>query len=208
MKKIILGVAVLCSVNLMAQKSFEKKANVIAFGADLGVYNYISKVATNPDSDVSAAANKMLSLQYERGISNWLGIGAKVLLSDYFTSKDTITNSKPSIKALDATILVNAHFLRTKRVDMFAGFNVGYSTLNWEARDQYISAAKGGGLVFDLHLQPRFYFGDHIGMFINLAYVNYSYKNLDFKNTVTQIPDVLDLTGGGVNFGIGLQAKF
>jgi hypothetical protein len=45
-------------------------------------------------------------------------------------------------------------------------------------------------------------------MFINLAYVNYSYKNLDFKNTVTQIPDVLDLTGGGVNFGIGLQAKF
>ena len=57
-------------------------------------------------------------------------------------------------------------------------------------------------------MQPRFYFGDHIGMFINLAYVNYSYKNLDFKNTVTQIPDVLDLTGGGVNFGIGLQAKF
>jgi hypothetical protein len=208
MKKITLGIAFLCSINLVAQQSFEKKSNVVAFGADLGVYNYVSKVASNKQSDVSTAANKMLSLQYERGVSNWLGIGAKVLLSDYFTSKDTITNSKPSITGLDATIFVNAHFLRTRRVDMFAGFNFGYSTLNWEARDQYISAAKGGGLVFDLHLQPRFYFGDHIGMFINLAYVNYSYKDLDFKNTVTNIPDVLDLTGGGVNFGFGFQGKF
>jgi len=208
MKKITLGIAVLCSINLVAQQSFEKKSNVVAFGADLGIYNYVTKVASNKQSDVSTAANKMLSLHYERGVSNWLGIGAKVLLSDYFTSKDSITNLKPSITGLDATILVNAHFLRTKRVDMLAGFNFGYSTLNWEARDQYISAAKGGGLIFDFHLQPRFYFGDHIGMFINLAYVNYSYKDLDFKNTVTNIPDVLDLTGGGVNFGFGFQGKF
>jgi hypothetical protein len=208
MKKITLGIAVLCSINLVAQQSFEKKSNVVAFGADLGIYNYVTKVASNKQSDVSTAANKMLSLHYERGVSNWLGIGAKILLSDYFTSKDTITNSKPSITGLDATILVNAHFLRTKRVDMLAGFNIGYSTLNWEARDQYISAAKGGGLIFDFHLQPRFYFSDHIGMFINLAYVNYSYKDLDFKNTVTNIPDVLDLTGAGANFGIGLQGKF
>jgi len=208
MKKITIGIAVLCSINLVAQQSFEKKSNVVAFGADLGIYNYVTKVASNKQSDVSTAANKMLSLHYERGVSNWLGIGAKVLLSDYFTSKDTITNSKPSITGLDATILVNAHFLRTKRVDMLAGFNFGYSTLNWEARDQYISAAKGGGLIFDFHLQPRFYFSDHIGMFINLAYVNYSYKDLDFKNTVTNIPDVLDLTGAGANFGIGLQGKF
>jgi hypothetical protein len=208
MKKITLGIAVLYSINLVAQQSFEKKSNVVAFGADLGIYNYVTKVASNKQSDVSTAANKMLSLHYERGVSNWLGIGAKVLLSDYFTSKDTITNSKPSITGLDATILVNAHFLRTKRVDVLAGFNFGYSTLNWEARDQYISAAKGGGLIFDFHLQPRFYFGDHIGMFINLAYVNYSYKDLYFKNTVTNIPDVLDLTGAGVNFGFGFQGKF
>jgi hypothetical protein len=208
MKKITLGIAVLCSINLVAQQSFEKKSNVVAFGADLGIYNYVTKVASNKQSDVSTAANKMLSLHYERGVSNWLGIGAKVLLSDYFTSKDSITNSKPSITGLDATILVNAHFLRTKRVDMLAGFNFGYSTLNWEARDQYISAAKGGGLIFDFHLQPRFYFSDHIGMFINLAYVNYSYKDLDFKNTVTNIPDVLDLTGAGANFGFGFQGKF
>ena len=66
----------------------------------------------------------------------------------------------------------------------------------------------GGGLVFDLHLQPRFYFGDHVGMFINLAYVHYGYKNMDFKNTFYNESDVLDLAGGGVNFGLGLQAKF
>ena len=141
-------------------------------------------------------------------ILNWLGVGAKVQLSDYFTSRDTVTNTKPSIKAIDATLLVNAHFVRAKRVDMFAGFNVGYSYLNWEARDQAISAATGGGLVYDLHLQPRFYFGDHVGMFINLAYVHYSYNNMDFNNTYTHLTDVLQLNGGGVNFGLGIQGKF
>jgi hypothetical protein len=208
MKKIIAVLIVLVSLSLSAQKSFEKKSNVIGFGLDLGIYNYTSKVASNPKSSSSAAANKMLSLHYERGVLNWLGLGAKVQLSDYFTSEDTVTHSKPSIKAIDATLLVNAHFLRSKRVDMLAGFNVGYSHMNWEAKDQAISGATGGGLTFDLHLQPRFYFGDHIGMFINLAYVNYSYKNMDFQNTFTTYNDVLELTGGGVNFGIGLQGKF
>lgn len=208
MKKVFLAISLLGSVSLFAQKSFEKNTNVVAFGADLGIYNYTSKVASNPRSSSDAAANKMLSLHYERGVINWLGVGAKVQLSDYFTSRDTVTNTKPSIKAIDATLLVNAHFVRAKRVDMFAGFNVGYSYLNWEARDQAISAATGGGLVYDIHLQPRFYFGDHVGMFINLAYVHYSYNNMDFNNTYTHLSDVLQLNGGGVNFGIGIQGKF
>lgn len=208
MKKVFLVFSILGSVSLFAQKSFEKNTNVVAFGADLGIYNYTSKVASNPRSSSDAAANKMLSLHYERGVINWLGVGAKVQLSDYFTSRDTVTNTKPSIKAIDATLLVNAHFVRAKRVDMFAGFNVGYSYLNWEARDQAISAATGGGLVYDLHLQPRFYFGDHVGMFINLAYVHYSYNNMDFNNTYTHLSDVLQLNGGGVNFGLGIQGKF
>ncbi|MBK8366083.1 MAG: hypothetical protein IPL10_01365 [Bacteroidetes bacterium] len=208
MKKIAAIVVLIISLQVNAQKSFEKNANVVAFGLDLGLYNYTSKIATSPTSESNPALNKMLSLHYERGVLNWLGIGAKVQLCDYFTEKDTVTNSKPSFKALDATLLVNAHFVRSKRVDMLAGFNVGYSTMNWDAKDQYISGAKGGGLVYDLHLQPRFYFGDHIGMFINLAYVHYSYKNMDFQNTLFNASDILDLTGGGVNFGFGLQAKF
>lgn len=208
MKKVFLAFSILGSVSLFAQKSFEKNTNVVAFGADLGIYNYTSKVASNPRSSNDAAANKMLSLHYERGVINWLGVGAKVQLSDYFTSKDSVTNTKPSIKAIDATLLVNAHFVRAKRVDMFAGFNVGYSYLNWEARDRAISAATGGGLVYDLHLQPRFYFGDHVGMFINLAYVHYSYNNMDFNNTYSHLSDVLQLNGGGVNFGLGIQGKF
>ncbi|MBI3518775.1 MAG: hypothetical protein HY062_05395 [Bacteroidetes bacterium] len=208
MKKIIFVLAIVSSVSAFAQKSFEKNTNVVAFGADLGIYSYTSKVATNPKSDHSAAANKMLSLQYERGVLNWLGVGAKVQLSDYFTSEDTATHSTPSIKAIDITALVNAHFVRAKYVDMLGGFNIGYSNINWEQRDQAISSAKGGGLVFDIHLQPRFYFGKYVGMFINLAYVHYAYRNMDFKNTFTNYNDVLDLTGGGVNFGIGIQGKF
>ena len=207
-KKIIIALTMLVSLSGVAQKSFEKKTNVILVGADLGLYNYVSKVASNPKSNSNAAANKMLNLYYERGILNWLGVGAKIQLSDYFTEKDSITNSKPSVKAIDGTLFLNAHFVRTKHVDLLLGVNVGYSNLNWEARDQFISQATGGGLMYDIHFQPRFYFGKHIGMFINTAYVQYDYQNMDFKNTITNISDVLNLKGGGVNFGLGLLVKF
>ena len=63
-------------------------------------------------------------------------------------------------------------------------------------------------MALDFHIQPRFYFGNHVGMFINLAYVNYNYQNMDFTNTKSKINDILDLKGGGVNFGFGLQGKF
>jgi hypothetical protein len=31
---------------------------------------------------------------------------------------------------------------------------------------------------------------------------------MDFQNTFYNESDILDLTGGGVNFGFGFQAKF
>lgn len=207
-KKLIASLVVLTAMPCMAQKSFEKKTNVIAVGADLGLYAYTSKVSTNPRSNTDGALNKTLSLQYERGVLNWLGIGAKVGISDYFTERDSITRTKPSVQSIDGSLLVNLHFVRAKYVDMFGGFNIGYSQMNWQARDQYISNAVGGGLMYDIHLQPRFYFGKHVGMFINLAYIHYAYNDMDFENTYTRLNDVLNLNGGGINFGFGLQGKF
>ena len=208
MKKIIFLFAACCALHGNAQRSFEKNANVISFGADLGIYNYRSTVASSNTSDNNAAANKMLNLQYERGILNWLGVGAKVQLCDYFTSTDSTTHTKPTVRSIDALVVINAHMVRSKRVDLLGGVNVGYSYLNYSANDMFVSQATGGGATFDVHFQPRFYFGDHIGMFLNLAYVHYTYNNLDFHNTQTNISDILDLRGGGINFGLGLQAKF
>jgi hypothetical protein len=90
MKKIAAIVVLIISLQVNAQKSFEKNANVVAFGLDLGYYNYTSKIATSPTSESNPALNKMLSLHYERGVLNWLGIGAKVQLCDYFTQTDTV----------------------------------------------------------------------------------------------------------------------
>ncbi len=207
-KHILASVVLLTTLNASAQKSFEKNTNVIAFGADLGLYNYTSKVATNPRSSESASLNKTLSLHYERGVLNWLGVGAKIGLNDYFTEKDSITGNKASVKAIDASLLVNAHFVRAKYVDMLGGFNIGYSYMNYSAGDEFISNAKGGGLMYDIHIQPRFYFGKHVGMFINLAYIHYSYNHMDFTNTFTRLDDVVSLNGGGINFGLGIQGKF
>lgn len=208
MKKIALIIVSVFTTGSYAQKSFEKKTNVISVGGDLGLYAYVSKIASSPKSEKDGALNRMLNLQYERGILNWLGVGVKLQYNNYYTTEDSVTHATPSVTAMDGTIILNAHFLRRKRVDLLAGFDIGYSAINWEARDQFISSATGGGLTYDFHFQPRFYFGNHIGMFFNLAYVNYNYQDIDFKNTFTNISDVLDLTGGGVNVGIGLQAKF
>jgi hypothetical protein len=207
-KQIFASLAVFSTLGTFAQKSFEQNTNVIAFGADLGLYNYTSKVATNPRSSESASLNKTLSLHYERGVLNWLGVGAKVGISDYFTETDSITGNRPTVQAIDASLLVNAHFVRAKYVDMLGGFNIGYSYMNYSAGDEFISNAKGGGLMYDIHIQPRFYFGKHVGMFINLAYVGYSYNQMDFTNTFSRLDDVLSLRGGGVNFGLGLQGRF
>lgn len=43
---------------------------------------------------------------------------------------------------------------------------------------------------------------------LNLAYVHCAYRDMDFQNTYTKLDDALDLVGGGVNIGIGIQAKF
>lgn len=207
-RKFLASAALLSSLSAFSQKSFEQNTNVVAFGADLGLYSYTSKVATNPRSSSSASLNKTLSLQYERGVLNWLGIGAKFGMSDYFTETDSVTGAKATVQAIDASLLVNAHFVRSKYVDMLGGFNIGYSHMNYSAGDQYISNAKGGGLMYDIHIQPRFYFGKHVGMFINLAYIHYSYNHMDFTNTFTRLDDVVSLNGGGVNFGLGLQGRF
>lgn len=205
---ILILIFTLLSLNIYSQKSFEKKTNVISAGGEFGLYSYVSKIESNAKSETNAALNKIVNLQYERGILNWLGIGAKIQYNNYFTTKDSVTQTTPSVKAIDGLVILNAHFVRTKRVDLVLGTNFGYSSLKWEARDQFISSATGGGLTYDIHFQPRFYFGNHVGMFINLAYVNYNYKDLDFKNTFTNINDVLNLKGGGLNLGIGLQVKF
>jgi hypothetical protein len=208
MKKIIAIAFALNVFQVNAQKSFERGTNVISAGADLGAYDYVSKVNSSNLSSTSKAANKSLSIQYERGIRNWLGFGAKVQWVDYFTENDPISGNKPSVKSFDGTLFLNLHLVRTNHFDLLAGFNLGYSQINWEARDANISSANGGGSVLDFHIQPRFYFGNHVGMFVNLSYLNYNYTNMDFTNSKSQANDILDLKGGGVNFGLGLQAKF
>ncbi len=166
----------LFSITLKAQ-SFQKKTNVISIGADLGLYNYVSQIKSLPNSNELSATNQLVHLQFERGVKNWLGLGAQIKLSQYATAKNTITSANPSVQALDAIILLNAHIIRVKRLDLLLGVNVGYSNLtalNLETANQLVSKTEGGGLTYDAHIQPRFYLLKHLGIFVNLAYVNYN----------------------------------
>nr|MDQ3048352.1 hypothetical protein [Bacteroidota bacterium] len=64
---------------------------------------------------------------------------------------------------------------------------------------------------FGIELQPRIYFGDHVGMYFNVGYAGYSYPSIEFsdnQNYYNSNNFKFTLKGSGVNLGLGLIGKF
>ena len=176
-----------------------------------------------------AAASSIIPIGIEYGVTDWLGIGARFGYSKYIasTSYDTVNGTavgfKPKVTAIDFGLSVNFHLVKSKRFDMPIGLLIGYSHFNYRQNnpdtnpvgspDNGNTIGKDGGLGYGIMLTPRIYFGDHIGMFINVGYMGYSYSNLSFSNNSdSNLNDnnnwKFSLKGNGFNMGIGLVAKF
>ncbi len=113
----------------------------------------------------------------------------------------------PVAKAKDLMLVINAHFLRKKRVDLLGGFDLGYSGFKYSSNNLKHGIAKGGGLVYDFHLTPRIYFSDHFGMYMNFSYISYSYPKLKVQDDDRKYTDYLKYLGSGVNIAIGFQVR-
>lgn len=201
----------ICFVNAQTpqeERCFHKNAKVISLGANVGIVNYTSKELSNGKTSGNLAANSQYYLQFEYGLFNWLGVGIKGQYCNYVTQKDTATNTVPQVTSIDLSAVINAHILRTKHCDLLTGFNFGYSSFTYDVRNTNGSTAYGGGLMYDIHFQSRFYFGKHFGIFLNLAYAGYSYPSLTLKDNQNTYNEQLKLGGGGMTFGAGLQVKF
>lgn len=221
MKKILLTIAAITALtNMNAQdKAFEKGNVCVGLGIGLGVYGTQLHATstygnvTVEDDTTDGAISTIIPLTVEYGVTNWLGIGLRGAYSNYFTERDSITGYKEKTTSFDADLMLNFHLIKSKRFDMPIVLTIGYSNFKIKNNDPINSMAKDNGMNFGIALNPRIYFGDHIGMFFNVGYVGFAYNSLEFSNDMdSNLNDnhntKFSLKGNGANLGLGLIVKF
>ncbi|HEX8515715.1 MAG TPA: outer membrane beta-barrel protein [Bacteroidia bacterium] len=224
MKKIILTVALIASfmnVSKAQDKAFKKGDITAGLGIGLGIYgtrihttsSYQNLTFTHDTTDAAASVIYPLTLEY--GITNWFGVGGRFAYSNYFTERDSLTGYKEKTTSLDADLMLNFHLVKSKRFDMPIVLTVGYSRFKINSNEPSQWMARDNGINFGFALNPRIYFGDHIGMFFNVGYAGYSYPSLRFSdktdsnlNENGDYRSTFSLKGNGANIGFGLIGKF
>jgi hypothetical protein len=173
----------------------------------------LSTIRISEDT-TDGAVTRTFPVTLEYGVTNWLGIGARVAYNKFFTAVDSAANNThPDVRSLDADLVIGLHFIKTKRFDLPLNISAGYSAFTYQSNDALHHTAKDGGLNFGVQLQPRIFFGNHIGMYFNVGYANVSYKSMTFSNDNDSDLNDTDnrlytLKGSGLNVGLGLIAKF
>ncbi|MES2286303.1 MAG: hypothetical protein V4547_11495 [Bacteroidota bacterium] len=230
MKKITLtfvAIALIINTSNAQKKAFHKGAVIVDLGIGVSVYktdledaynnqvwNGSSFSTTRIKKDTTnAAAATVYPLNIEFGLKNWLGIGARVAYSKYFSEKDSISGLKVGVTGIDAGLVLNLHLIKTNRFDLPIGVTLGYSSFKLDSKDTLNTIAKDNGFNYGFAAIPRFYFGEHIGLSFNLGYTVYSYPSILFSNkndsNLNNDTDrVFKLKASGVNIGVGLLIKF
>ncbi len=207
MKKIFTAAALLFILSdSFSQKCFEKGNNVLSVDFGLGIYRTDavdkSKNPYQTESDTGGAW--LFNASYEKGVLDWLGLGGKINYSSYLV-KDS---SAESARGLDVVLLARAHAVRTRRIDLYAGLEFGYSHLTYKTNDVNNGTAKGGGTYFAFNLNGRIYFNDFWGV-----HVYYSFDNIHYPNGTITADNVnpyhFEFTAKSYfDMGIGVMFRF
>lgn len=231
MKKISLFIVLVISFvqSLMAQdKAFKKGDFSIGLGVGMAGYGtnyheeYDALVWTGSAivnqrqvlTKAGGAVSVIVPLTVEYGLTNWFGLGGRFGYSKYIANGDSTNNHiVPTVHSIDGDIMLNFHFIKSPHFDMPLCVTVGYSGFSYLTNDAAGDKAKDDGVNFGLALNPRIYFGDHVGMFFNLGYMGYKYPSVLFSNNSnsdlnSSNNETFWLKGSGINFGLGLICKF
>lgn len=193
------------SLSLFAQseKSFEKGVSIIEPRIGLGLYK-VTVTDTNNVSNHDSAGAVLYQAGYEYGILNWLGAGGKFNYSHYINN-DSGSTQKGS--GLDFAVLVRAHALRTKHIDMFAGLDFGYSHFALDANNGSGAYARAGGTYFGFNLNSRFYFGKMWGLNLFYNFDSYHYPHGIVSDNTTNTYEFDWKAKSFFLLGAGLQFK-
>lgn len=230
MKKIAFifaGIVLLINTSSAQKKAFHKGAVIIDLGVGVSIYNTqltdeynnrvwngssFSTVRIKKDtSNPSGAAVYPITVEY--GLKNWLGVAARVAYSKYFSEKDSLSGLEVGVRGIDAGLILNLHLIKTNRFDIPIGISVGYSNFKLDSKDSLNSMATDNGLNYGFAAVPRFYFGEHIGLSVNLGYTVHTYpsilfSNINDSNLNNDNDRVFKLKSSGGNIGVGLLIKF
>lgn len=198
------------SSHLSAQ-CFEQGNIVVGFGSGIGIYKTTFTNQTNTtipaEKDTSGAV--VFPISFEYGVLNWLGLGVRFGYNNYLEGKDTLGTNQ-NARAIDFMGSVNAHFLRTKHIDMFVSAEYGFSHFKYQEDSQYNPKAVASGTGYSFGLNTRFYFGkaSRFGLNLRFALEGYNYQNGIISDDSTSNTDYkFGFKGNGKVFGIGLQYR-
>lgn len=188
-------------------KCFAKGSKVIEAGIGIGLYKTYSEDNKNPGvvfKDSAGAALYPISFEY--GILDWLGCGGKFNYSNYIEDSLGKANGD-SWRGIDFAAVVRAHALRTRRIDLYAGLDFGFSNIAFNSTSNSGVIARGNGSYFSFNLNSRFYFGDHFGMRLFYNFETYNYPSIIAEDPFGNTFDVSLQGKSFLSMGIGLMYK-
>ena len=164
-------------------------------GIGLGLYKltFTNKTAVPNQTGTDTAGAVLYPIGFEYGVLDWLGCGGKFNYSNYIEDSTGKANGA-STRGIDFEIFVRAHALRTKRIDLFAGLDFGYSNIKFDLNDG--SVGKAAGSNFSFNLNSRFYFGDRWGMHLFYNFDSYNYPKGTFE----------DVFGNSLSYSLHLKS--
>lgn len=205
MKKITIAIVALLFTFTTYSQSFTKGSNIIELDFGLGYYSNVENdIRLNGGSvqrQSDQAGSGIIGVQYERGVAKFLGVGLRFARQGYIDSAG-VDNVDAS--SMDVGLVLNAHFLRAKHIDLYGSIVVGGTSL---VIDDNRSAAKykGSGMYFDIGLGARFFVGNSFFFTTKFMIANMNvdgeYQNI-FNN---QFKGSWDANGIKLSAGLGLS---
>jgi len=193
MKKYIiicLALTLLSSFNVNAQ-AFQKGTINSDLGIGLGIYGTSQTSTTGLTVDLNGlplvilpettrdttdgAASKIIPISFEYGVSDKIGLGLDLTLSNYFIDKED-KEFLNSVKGFDFGLKGYYHIVSTDKYDLSVGVGLGMSKINWkfnrvvDLNSGFIteeSEAKGNGMYWNLEVKHKFFFSENVGVFVS-----------------------------------------
>jgi hypothetical protein len=204
-KTLTLSLLLLALFSGQTMKSqIEQGNSVIDLSAKLGIYTDQFTLKGLSATKKGNTGSGIYALGYEYMALNWLGLGLQLRYDKYIDS----ASQKQTTYSFNVPVYANIHFVRTEHIDLSAGASFGYSHFSINSNSAGNAQISGNGTLFDFHLTPRFFFGEHLGISIPIAYTFFNYSSLNYKDNAQTINDWGSLAVKGISFGLGVNYQF
>ncbi|MGZ3883231.1 MAG: hypothetical protein ACXVPQ_07100 [Bacteroidia bacterium] len=145
------------------------------------------------------------SVDAEFGLLRLLGVGVHYRRGGYGAYEGG------KIRGNDLCLMADLHLANKRdKFDLIIGAGYGLSTMKTPSTSTDQLSAKGG--IFRIQVEPKLYFGKYVGMFFRIAYnkhfLNRSINIIDKAGRVYTEADGATWNMGGIEFNIGIAAKF